>query len=118
MLYLLHANTLDVLARMKPVGHSLIFPWPYSEGQFYARYNAILIRAGLPHGAKDKTHKMRKSVASHPQARGVDACTGAWPLKPRRDRQALHRPANLCATASERRTLPARSASGGVAAGE
>jgi integrase len=36
-------------------------------------YNEILKRAKFEPTAKNKTHKMRRSVASHLQARGVDA---------------------------------------------
>lgn len=74
MLYQLHPTTLTVLSRMKPAGFDVIFPWPKDECTLYDCYKEILKRAGLTHDRKSKFHKMRRSVASHLQARGVDAC--------------------------------------------
>lgn len=73
-LHKLRPECLEILARIKPAGHDLIFPWPWSETTFYSHYNGILRRAGLMHDRKSKFHKMRRSVASHLQAAGVDAC--------------------------------------------
>lgn len=72
-LFMLGPSTMAALARLKPAGQELILPWPQSQATFYSRYGDILLRAGLPTDRKSKTHRMRKSVASHLQARGHDA---------------------------------------------
>lgn len=66
-------EALEILRRMKPAGYKLIFPWPRHEATFYYRYSRILKRAGLPTGRKSKTHRMRRSVASHLVALGHNA---------------------------------------------
>jgi len=70
--YRLRPETLTILARMKPAGHAKIFPLS-SMGKFYKHYSRLLEMAGLPTDRKSKTHRMRKSVASHLAARGYDA---------------------------------------------
>jgi hypothetical protein len=42
----------------------------------YSHLNAILVRAGLPHGRGDKFHKIRKTTASQIcKAAGLDAAS-------------------------------------------
>jgi len=71
--YKLRPETVAILRRMKPAGHAKIFPIS-SMGKFYDHYKLLLETAGLPTDRKSKTHRMRKSVASHMAARGHDAC--------------------------------------------
>lgn len=73
MVYNLHPTTLEMLRGMDEPSRELIFPWPKTPDYIYSFYNRILKRARLPRGRKDKFHRMRKSVASHLQAAGVDA---------------------------------------------
>jgi len=87
MLHPLGKDTLAVLARMKPAGYERIFHWPYDEGSLYKIYNRILKRAQLSTDRKSKFHKMRKSVASHLQQAGIDACTALGHSSPEVTRQ-------------------------------
>lgn len=73
--YSFHASTLALLREIESPKRDLIFCWPFNEATLYYRYGQILKRAGLPTGRKDKFHKIRRSVASHLQAAGVDAST-------------------------------------------
>lgn len=81
--YVLRPQTMAALARLKPAGHDLIFVWPNSRGTIYSHYNRILKRAGLPTDRKSKLHRMRRSVASHLQARGYDACAALGHSSPK-----------------------------------
>lgn len=74
----------DALHKLKPVTikalraielprRELVFLWPFGKGYLWKRFAQILARAGLPHGPKDKFHKIRRSVASHAEANGGDA---------------------------------------------
>lgn len=73
MVYSLHPDTLAMLKEIRQPERELIFPWIVNQGTLYNHYRRILKRAGLPAGRKDKFHKIRRSVASHLQAAGVDA---------------------------------------------
>lgn len=48
----------------------LVFPWPRTRSYIWKRLEIILQRAGLPHGRKDKFHKIRKTTASYFEAAG------------------------------------------------
>lgn len=50
-----------------------VWPWPRGRGYLWKRLEIILKRAGLPHGRKDKFHKIRKTTASYYQAAGGSA---------------------------------------------
>lgn len=68
----LHADTLAALKRLgKREGK--IFKWPYCKGTLWLKYDKILIRADLPHGRRDKFHRMRRSVASWFEEAGGNA---------------------------------------------
>ena len=69
----LHADTAAALRAMQPRHKRYVFPWPFCEGTLYNRYERILERAELPHGRRDKFHRMRRSVASWYKAAGGDA---------------------------------------------
>jgi integrase len=69
----LRPHTMEVLARMKQGGHDLIWPWPWGDGTFYSHLNRQLRRAHLPTDRKSKTHRMRRTTATHLARAGVDA---------------------------------------------
>lgn len=50
-----------------------IFPWPFQRTYVWKRLGAILDRAGLPSGRKDKFHRIRKTTASYYEAAGGSA---------------------------------------------
>lgn len=51
----------------------LVFPWPRGRSYLWKRLGIILERAGLPHGRKDKFHRIRKTTASYFEAAGGNA---------------------------------------------
>ena len=73
MLYRLKPATLAALQEIRKPNRKLIFPWPLTISMYYHRYDEILIRAGLPTGRRNKTHKMRRTFASHVEAAGGNA---------------------------------------------
>ncbi len=50
-----------------------VFPWPYDRSMIFKRYKRILKDAHLPYDRKHMFHCLRKSVASHMEAAGVDS---------------------------------------------
>jgi len=50
-----------------------VFDWPYDPTYIFAKFGEILRVAGLPHGRKDKFHRIRRTVASHFEAAGGNA---------------------------------------------
>lgn len=71
-LYPLAADTIAALKKLSRVGE-YVFPWPYCLSYLWDRYNRLLSRAGLPTNRASKFHRMRRSVASHAKAAGLDA---------------------------------------------
>ena len=69
----LHPNTVAALRRIVKPERDLVFPWPYHRDSLWNHYSRILKRAGLPHGRRDKFHRMRRSAASHFEAAGGNA---------------------------------------------
>lgn len=69
----LHADTVAALRAQKPRHKRFVFPWPHCEGTLYNRYKRILERAELPHGPRDKFHRMRRTVASWYEHAGGNA---------------------------------------------
>lgn len=53
--------------------NDLVWPWPRCKSYLWRRLEIILKRAGLPHGRKDKFHKIRKTTASYYEAAGGSA---------------------------------------------
>lgn len=51
----------------------LVFPWPRQKSYVWKRLEIILKRAGLPHGRRDKFHKIRRTTASYFEAAGGSA---------------------------------------------
>lgn len=52
---------------------SLVFNWPYSKTSIYTKLEGILKKAGLPHDAKSKFHRIRKTAASFYEKAGGNA---------------------------------------------
>ncbi len=51
----------------------LVFPWPRTRTYLWRRLEIILERAGLPHGRRDKFHRIRRTTASYYEAAGGSA---------------------------------------------
>lgn len=51
----------------------LVFPWPRTRTYIWRRLAIILERAGLPHGRRDKFHRIRRTTASYFEAAGGSA---------------------------------------------
>lgn len=71
-LYPLAADTLAALEKL-PRTKPMIFHWPHCRVYLWNRYKQILRRAGLPTDRKSMFHRMRRSVASHAAAAGLNA---------------------------------------------
>ena len=70
----------DTLAALEAIrgtrGHDdLVFPWPRTRSYLWGRLTIILRRAGLPHGRRDKFHRIRRTTASYYAAAGGSAQT-------------------------------------------
>lgn len=64
-------SCIEALRAIEQPKRELIFPFP--RCLLYKRYRQLLKRAGLPHGRKDKFHRIRRSAASWFEAGGGDA---------------------------------------------
>lgn len=72
--YRLASETLSILRESKKSKpRDLLFPWPYSDTYLWRMFGKLLKSAGLESGARDKFHRLRRSVASHYEAAGGDA---------------------------------------------
>lgn len=73
--YLLSNETLALLSELRKQSPEKkeMFAWPYCSTYLWAKYSALLRKAGLPSGPKDKFHKLRKTTASVAYAAGLDA---------------------------------------------
>lgn len=72
MAYVLHQSTLAVLQRLRKLHRKLMFG-EVRESRLYHEYRKLRERAGLPPGARNAFHKIRRSVASWLQAGGFNA---------------------------------------------
>ena len=63
----------DALLAVKRGPDDTAIPWDRHETYIYNRLDIILRRAGLPHGRRDKFHKVRKTTASFYEAAGGSA---------------------------------------------
>ena len=73
----------------------LLFPFPWSEKQMWARLRDILHRAGLPLTRGDLYHKFRRTTASHiAAAAGIDAAARQLGHSGTTVTQRVHRPAH------------------------
>lgn len=59
--------------RMSRGDDDLVFPWPLTQTYIWSRLERILKRAGLPHGRRDKFHRIRRTTASYYAAAGGSA---------------------------------------------
>lgn len=72
-IYRLSPDTLIWLKRILKPKRLLVFPWALNRSYLWKRYEPILERAGLPTDRLSKFHRIRRSVASHYEARGGNA---------------------------------------------
>lgn len=70
--YELSQETVEALARI-PRLHKEIFHWPYHYTLLWAKFGAVLKRAGVTTDRKSKFHRLRRTVASACAAVDVDA---------------------------------------------
>lgn len=63
----------DALLAVRRGPDDTAIPWDRHETYIYNRLTIILRRAGLPHGRRDKFHKVRKTTASFYEAAGGSA---------------------------------------------
>lgn len=58
----LHADTIAAIEAMPPIdGDDRLFAWPASWPHLFDVYGRLLKSAGLPHGRKDKFHRLRRT---------------------------------------------------------
>lgn len=70
----------DTLAALEAIRgdrgpEDVVFPWPRTKTYIWRRLGIILERAGLPHGRRDKFHRIRRTTASYYAAAGGSAQT-------------------------------------------
>lgn len=70
MCYRLHPTTIDLLRAIEKPRRDVVFAWPGCQGKLWYRFKNLLRDAGLPHGRRDKFHKMRRTHASFVMACG------------------------------------------------
>ncbi len=73
---MVHSLWPETIAALRPIvtrGKTLIFESSYHRSNFYFRYRTLLKSAGLPVGRFCGPHRMRKSFASHLEAKGGNA---------------------------------------------
>jgi hypothetical protein len=72
----LHPDTAERLARIERPNKMLI-PWPYAKEELWRRLESLILApAGLPHGRRDKFHRLRRtSYTMVAKAFGVDAAS-------------------------------------------
>lgn len=58
------ATTCAILRQFADVERELLFPFPYNIATFYNRLDCLLQFAGLPHGRRDKMHRIRRTTAT------------------------------------------------------
>lgn len=69
----LNGTAIESLKRIQQPKRELVFEWDRSLTYLWAIYADILKAAGLPHDARSKFHRMRRTVASHFEAAGGNA---------------------------------------------
>jgi len=63
--FILSEQTATALAEsVRAFPREKLFPWPFSRGLLYHRLNVLLKLAGLPHGRRDKFHRVRRTSAT------------------------------------------------------
>lgn len=69
----LHRDTIAALGHLGGAKEGRVFRWDMCYQSLWYRYGKILKAAGLPHGRRDKFHRIRRSVASWFEAAGGNA---------------------------------------------
>lgn len=69
----LHPDTIAALKAIRSPARERVFFWPWTETSLWSHFTRILVRAGLPHDRKSKFHRIRRSVATHAEAAGLNA---------------------------------------------
>lgn len=64
----LHAGTLAAISRLPEPKRELLFDFPLKMRQIWKKYADILKAAGLPHGSRDKFHKIRRTSYTYTYA--------------------------------------------------
>lgn len=57
-------ETCAILKQIAHVERERLFPWPHSESTLYNHLRRVLKTAGLPHGRREKFHKIRRTTAT------------------------------------------------------
>lgn len=73
MLYRLAPDTLAAIEKIRQPARELVWPWPLNQNYLWTRYKNIRKRAGLATDRRSSFHRLRRSVATHAQAAGLDA---------------------------------------------
>lgn len=73
MLYRLAPDTLAAIEKIQQPARELVWPWPLNQTYLWTRYKNIRKRAGLSTDRRSSFHRLRRSVATHAQAAGLDA---------------------------------------------
>jgi integrase len=69
----LPAAAIAAVERIRKPARKQIFPLDCTMSDLYYFYGKVLKEAGLPHDGKSKFHRMRKTAASHFEAKGGNA---------------------------------------------
>ena len=69
----LPASAIAALHKIREPERELIFPWDRAYEYLWTIYRDILKQGGLPYDRKSKFHRMRRSAASHFEAKGGNA---------------------------------------------
>lgn len=73
MLYRLAPDTLAAIEKIRQPARELVWPWPLNQNYLWTRYKNIRKRAGLSTDRRSSFHRLRRSVATHAHAAGLDA---------------------------------------------
>lgn len=73
----LHPDTSEKLQRLSRADSDRLFPWPYAREELWRRLESLILApAGLPHGRRDKFHRLRRtSYTMVAKAFGVEAAS-------------------------------------------
>jgi integrase len=72
-LYRIAPDTIAALKKIQSPPRDLVFPWDMHPTYLWKRYGILLKKAGLPHDAKSKFHRIRRTVASYSEEAGLNA---------------------------------------------
>lgn len=75
-LYKIAEDTVQALTAIRPIvreDNRNVFFWPYNAKYLWPKFGKILERAKLPHDARSKFHRIRRTVATYCEAAGGNA---------------------------------------------